>query len=294
MTIKSVVFTPLLHRLLLGFVLLAAPSALWAETLTLGSLSDTPSEEFAVFLPFAQYLASELKGQGIDNARVEVRRTHAEMAELMKAGEVDLFIDSSLSALKVQRLCGGDFLARRWKKGVSEYHSVVFVRAASPVQGLADLAGRSIAFEEPFSSSGYLLPAGEIHQAGLSLVPDEQKPPAGAVRFRFSNADENTLLWVLRGKTDAGAMAANRMTKLSAPVAGELRVVHSSRIIPYHVVVHRPGLADTLRIAIHERLLAMEHDQAGLRTLRVFEETTRFDDIPPEVLRNLRAVPLGF
>lgn len=278
----------------LGGVLSLAASTCSAATLTIGSLSDSPDAEISLFLPVVRYLAAGLGKEGFDDARVIVRKTHGEMADLMRHWKVDLFIDSSLSALKVQRLSGGEFVARRWKKDIAEYRSVVFVRHSSPVKRLADLAGRSIAFEEPFSSSGYLLPAGELQQQGLKMVPAEAGGSRQIVSYRFTQGEENTLLWVLRGRADAGAMADYVFKKLSAPVSSELRPIHYSKVVPYHVVVLRPGLSAAVRSAIHQRLVTMKDDPEGQRILHAFEKTTRFDDIPPESLRNLTSITLDF
>lgn len=278
----------------LGVVLLLATNPVSAARLTLGSLSETPDAEMTTFLPFVRHLAAGLGQEGIDDARVVVRRSHAEMAKLMKRGEVDLFIDSSLSALKVQRLSGGDFLARRWKKGIAEYRSVIFVLNTSPVQKVGDLVGRSMSFEEPYSTSGFLLPAGELKQHGLNLIETESGTSDKAVGYRFSNGEENTLLSVLSGRTDAGAMADYVFARLSTPVSGDLRVIHRSKVIPYHVVVGRPGLSPALRAAIQRRLWAMQDDPAGKSAMEAFEKTTRFDEISVESLHNLRSFKLDY
>lgn len=278
----------------LAGALLFNTNVVCAATLTIGSLSETPDAEISLFLPVARYLVAGLGQQGYDDARVVVRKTHAEMASLMRRGDVDLFIDSSLSALKVQRLSGGEFLARRWKKGIAEYRSVIFVRKASPVQNLDALAGWSIAFEEPYSTSGYLLPAGELRQHGLNLIPSEKGRVAGAVSYRFTYGEENTLLWVLGGRVEAGAMADYVFKKLSAPVSDELRVIHQSSAMPYHVVVSRPSLSSAARLAVHRRLLAMHQDPQGQKLLQAFEATTRFDDIPAVSLHNLSTFKLDY
>jgi phosphonate transport system substrate-binding protein len=285
---------PLISSWVLGGWLFFGANTASAATLTVGSLSETPEAEISLFLPVVRYLAAGLGKEGFDDARVVVRKTHAEMAHLMRHWKVDLFIDSSLSALKMQRLSGGNFIARRWKKGIAEYRSVVFVRTSSPVRRLADLAGRSIAFEEPYSTSGHLLPAGELRQQGLKLIPTEGGGKGQTVGYRFSLGEENTLLWVLNGRADAGAMADYVFEKLSAPVSSELRLIHKSIVIPYHIVISRPGLSAAVLSAIHRRLLAMHDDPEGQRILKAFENTTRFDDIPAESLRNLTSFSLDF
>lgn len=263
-----------------------------ARPLVIGSLSEKADAELSLFLPVAQYLAAGLGQFGIDSAEVRVCRTHAEMAALMSSAEVDLFIDSSMSAMAVQQLSGGGLLARRWKKGIAEYSSVIFTRADSRLHELADLGGESIAFEAPFSSSGFLLPAHEMHHAGLTLTPSDAPQLPHSVAYLFSKADENTLLWVLHGRTSAGAMAEYKYAQLSAPIAQELRVIFHTVTIPYHVVIHRPQLPEMIRAALHDRLLAMDKSGEGRLVLNNFEKTTRFDDIPEEIQLWLRTINL--
>ncbi len=274
---------------LLCLLLLSIPLAGWARSLVIGSLSNSPREEIAKFLPLVEYLAAGLGEQGIDGAKVQVSRTFDEMAGLMIQGKVDLFIDSSMSALIVQRLSHGDFLARRWKRGRKEYCSVIFVHADSPIAALADLAGHTIAFDDPFSSSGYLLPAAEIRHAGLPLVTGKQNQKADSVLYRFAKKDTTTLLQVLNGRADAGAMADYKFTTLSEPVPDELRVIFRSAPIPYHLVVYRPGLPNALRKALLQRLMAMDQEEEGKQVLKTFQNTTRFDPVPARVLQDLRS-----
>lgn len=138
------------------------------------------------------------------------------------------------------------------------------------------------------------MPAGEIQQLKLNLIPADKANSAATVGFRFTYGEENTLLWVLAGRTDAGAMADYVFNKLSVPVSAELRVIHQSKVMPYHVVVIRPGASNGLRSAIHRRLLTMDKDPEGRKVLQAFEKTTRFDDIPVESLHNLNTFKLDF
>ncbi len=91
---KSVVFSSVkpkqkrnnayVSRPLLILLLLLTSISLWARPLTVGSLSETPGGEIALFQPFSQYLAAGLIDFGIDDAQVIVRRENAEMAKLLR------------------------------------------------------------------------------------------------------------------------------------------------------------------------------------------------------------------
>ena len=63
-----------------------------------------------------------------------------------------------------------DLLLREWKQGVAEYHSVFFTRRDSGINGISDLPGHIMAFEDPGSTSAYLIPRFTLEQNGIALA----------------------------------------------------------------------------------------------------------------------------
>ena len=163
--------------------------------IVIGSISNEPGKEIRTYTPFADYLAEQLAGLGIARAEVIVAPDIPTMADLLNTDKVDLVFDSPFPVMALLRMSDADLLLRRWKKGVGEYHSVIFARADSRIRTLSDLRGKMIAFEEEFSTSSYLLPKASLLNEGLHLTkrPSASAPVAGDdVGFVFSNDDENT------------------------------------------------------------------------------------------------------
>ncbi|MCB4455643.1 phosphate/phosphite/phosphonate ABC transporter substrate-binding protein [Leisingera sp. McT4-56] len=258
-----------------------------ARSLVIGTISDESVKEARVFMPFAEYLAAQLQDEGITAGEVRIARNIAHMAELLRSGEVDVFVDSPLVSLAVRAKCGSRLVARRWKKGVAEYRSVVFVRRDSGIQSLEDLKGRVIAFEEAFSSSGYILPRHTIATQGVQLAAmsgPRAARPAEATGYVFSGDDENTIEWVLRGLVDAGAMSLNGLKKRAGDDIGSLDVLVQTENIPRHVVSLSPGTSDEFTAAVQAVLISMDQNDEGRWILENFERTTKFDAIPDQTL----------
>jgi phosphonate transport system substrate-binding protein len=258
----------------------AASVAPRAGTVVIGSVGDDAVEEAKKFQPFADALAQRLEGAGVQQGRVIVAPSMAEMTRLMSAGKVDLFIDSPYPALTVAQGAGAVPILQRWKDGVARYRSVVFVRADSAITTADALRGARIGFDDDFSTSGYFLPKAALIAAGLTLTPlptPSSPVPAGAVGYVFTEDDENTLFWVTEGRAEAGAMSENELRELAGDRFGDLRILATSPEVPRQVVIRAGGLAPDLAAAIETVLTAMHQDAAGAQVLANFEGTTRFD-----------------
>lgn len=100
------------------------------------------------------------------------------------------------------------------------------------------------------------------------------------IGYTFSGDDNNTMLWVMKGRVAAGVTDSRTFAKASAKKPGELRILARSADVPRHAVAHRAGLEPRVVAELERVLIGMEHDEAGREALRAFEETTRFDRFP--------------
>ena len=261
-----------------------------AGVITIGSIGEEPSEEIRTFLPIARYLAKQLKLEGIDQVNIVVAKGIRQMAGFVREGKVDLYIDSPFPSMAVSCLSESKLLLRRWKKGICEYHSVIFVRKDSGIEKPEDLKGTIIAFEEPFSSSSYFLPKMSLMQRGLKLVRKKNSSDvvgSEEIGYVFSNDDENTMVWVLRKKVPAGAM--NHQSYLSDAKGNldKLKILCRTFSIPRHIVTYGRGLSPDLVRRIKEILITMDQAEEGKKVLFDFEKTTKFDELPVQVISRL-------
>jgi len=267
-----------------------APVPAVARPLTVATIGENAADEIKKFWPFPRYLAKELQSAGIDEGKVVIAKDMAQMAAFLREGKVDLYIDSPFPAIAVSQLSGAKFLARRWKKGVGEYHSAIFTRKDSGINRLEDLKGKFIAFEEPYSSSGYFLPKMSLVQAGVKLANKKAATdPVGAdeVGYLFTADDTNTMWWVVKGKVAAGAMDNQSYTNEAKGDIDQLKILHKTMSIPRQIVSYRGDLAESLAGAIKQALLRMDQSADGKKILQEFERTTKFDDLSQQALAPL-------
>jgi len=214
---------------------------------------------------------------------VVVAASMDEMARLMREGNVDIYIDSPFPVVRVGELCGATPILRRWKNGQETYRGVVFARRGSGIASVEDLKGRVIAFDEEFSTAGYVLPISMLLQLGLTLTKADdasRKIPSDEVGYVFSSDDENTFLWVSRGKVAAGATSNVAFEQLTRDRPREFLIVAETGPVPRHVVCHRAGLSPALVAIFKDILVNMADSELGRMTLAEFQQTAKFDEFP--------------
>ncbi len=80
------------------------------------------------------------------------------------------------------------------RHGSATYQSQFIVKAGSAIKSLEDLNGKKVAFVEPASTSGYLLPLKTLNEKGIK--------PKEVV---FAGKHDNVVTMVYQGQVDAGA-----------------------------------------------------------------------------------------
>ena len=166
--------------------LLLLPITVDAEPLHIGSITNEYVAEIKKFKPLTEYLRTQLSSQNIGPITLVISNSMEDMADKIRSGEVDLFIDSPYPSLIISNQTKSKMVLRRWKKGVDQYHSVLFTRKESPIENIQGLKGKRIAFEEPFSTASYFLGKSELISNGLLPV---EAPKRGSGDNKAQTAD---------------------------------------------------------------------------------------------------------
>src|SRR5574341_395658 len=252
--------------------------------IVVGDISDDPANVIEGMQPLADYLAANLGDYGITSGNVVVASSFDDMTELLERGEVDLYFDSVYPATVISDATGAQPVLRRWKDGVEEYNSVIFVRSDSGIETVQDLQGKMIAFDEPVSTSGFVLPYVYLVEQGLTLVekdsPNEPVAP-DEIGYVFSEDDDTSIEWVNSGQV---AAAATDNVSYAEDIPEDLRenfvILAETEFLPRQVVIVRPGMNPELQAAIIDVLIHMHESEEGQAALEAFNDTARFDEFP--------------
>jgi phosphonate transport system substrate-binding protein len=112
-----------------------------------------------------------------------------EMSSMSPAAYAGAWLDSN----------GGvePILVTREADGSTSYIAVMYVRADSGITSLEQMRGKSMAWADPNSASGYLIPRAELRTAGIS-------PEQFFSRTGFAGGHEQAIVAVLGRQYDAG------------------------------------------------------------------------------------------
>lgn len=221
----------------------------------LGILSgENEKDRIARWDPFAAYLEKTL---GVD-VEIFTAGNYDGVVQALAAGQIEFaWLGPSAYAAAYTETDGGvvPLLVAQQNDDSIGYYSVVVTRCADGYKIVADLKGKTLAFADPDSTSGFTVPYYNLHKEGF--VPEEF---FGAVPF--SGSHESGVAGVANGQFDAAATfitndvsgIPQRMESKGMIEAGVICPIWKSPLIvasPFTARTNLPqGLIDEMKAAV--------------------------------------------
>jgi phosphonate transport system substrate-binding protein len=193
---------------------------------------------------------------------------------LLVLGSEQLRLDPLLSAIREDR---------------TEYRAVLFVDADGPFASVRELDGKRVAWVDPASASGYLVP--RLHLAAMGIDPARV---FGEELFVHSHAEVARA--VLDGRAHVGATYAHRPAS-GQPIkrAGfvdvvpgrEVRVLEWTHAIPSDVIAAHGLIPRAKQRTVANAIVALGESDDGRRALRAAFDAERFATATRDSLRPL-------
>ncbi len=169
------------------------------------------------------------------------------------------------------------------------YRSCLIVHNDSDMFSPEDMAGKTFAFNDPNSTSGYLVPS------AFFMTEMNVDPKKYFSKVTFSGSHEASILAVANKKVEIASTNLPDLTQLTREnkvPRGALRVIWVSKLIPNDPIVVRRDMPASLRSAITESLTTMK-----ARNPEAFKEIGAWlggfvpaDDAKYQVIRDLNDV----
>jgi phosphonate transport system substrate-binding protein len=220
--------------------LLSIANASTAATLTplefgVGLFQPDKEKNDATYQPLAEYLAKQLGRE----VRLRTVDTWEGLAKSLASGETDIALMGPWGYVLANHQAGAQAVATILYNGKPEYFAIMVTGPKSGINKIDDMKGKTFAFGDKGSTSGYLIPNHEFMVRGID--PDKF---FSKVIYTKHQAIETQ---VTRGELDAGAdYNRNRdaMIEQGLIKAADSRIIWTSAPLPNDAVALSKDLAN--------------------------------------------------
>jgi phosphonate transport system substrate-binding protein len=228
--------------------------------------SQKPTDLIAAGEEFARVLAGVL-GMPV---RVTVASDYASVIEALRNQTADLAFVHPAAYVLANREAKAKIVAQNLWHGKRTYTSRIFVKKDSGIKALEDLRGKTIAFVDPASASGYIYPMVMLIQRGLVKNRD---PKTFFREVVFSGAHDASMRALLNGHVDAiAAFDMAREQYLKEPTERErITFVAETPPIPEAGIAARSGLDGAVFARVREALYKIRAPEHGPMLKRLYE-----------------------
>jgi len=188
-------------------------------------------------------------------------QSNAAQIEAMRAGRLHLAgFNTGSNPLAVN--CAGfvPFTMMASRAGEYGYEMEIIVQADGPLRKIEDLKGRTVAFTDPNSNSGFKAPSALL-KAQYNLEANRDFKPA------FSGKHDNSVIGVANKDYDAAAIAnsvMNRMIIRKAVDGTKLRSIYKSQTFPTTGYGHAHNLKPELAAKVREAFATFNWEGTAL------------------------------
>jgi phosphonate ABC transporter permease subunit PhnE len=239
-----------------------------------------PAENAQSLQQSADALARALSARIQLPVRAYVTLDYTSLVEAMRSGQVHFAWLTPAPLILAEQLFDAQVLLTQVRRGSPSYYAAIVVRDDSNIRTVDDLRGRTMAWVDPQSTSGFVIPRFLLAERGL----DPQRMFRQQV---FAGGHDAAVLAVYNGQVDAAAVWAEPPTDgggawvrfLRNRPPPRLRPILYSPPVPSDAVgVHPRFLREhpTLVRSVRSALLAMGQSDEGRAVLRRLNSTDGF------------------
>jgi phosphonate transport system substrate-binding protein len=192
-----------------------------------------------------------------------LRPSYADVRRALEQGRVDVaFV---CTGTYIHAMPGGKIrllVQPEFENGL-QYRSLLIVPAGSSAEQLADLRGATMAFTDPESNTGCLVPS-------VTLARQGSDPASFFGRVVFTGSHDRSIQSVALGLVDAAAVDALIWESLKLEdrsLDARVRVIWASEVFGPPPIVVPEGLDKELENSLGKALLTLHEDEEGQRIL---------------------------
>ena len=237
--------------------------------LKLSSVPDENQKEMArIYKPLARYLTQKL-GMPVEFVPVV---DYADIVEGIVEKRLDIVRCGGLTSVQIKAKSEG---AQRlvMRKEDNQVRSIFITRLDTGIVTLDDLKGKTFTFGSVASTSAHLMPRYFLLKNGIDPDKDFRIEPS------YSGLHDTTVLWVERGKVDAGVLSVEAWEKLVKKGKVDKKTVvafWTSPVYVDYVWMIPEGLDKEIAQKIEQSFLELRYDKEEQKKLLILLGTNGF------------------
>jgi phosphonate transport system substrate-binding protein len=245
----------------------------WPEVIRMGLIpTESATEITARWQPLLDHINKNL---GV-KVKAYNASDYAAIIEAMRFKKIEAAYFGPKSYVSAHERAGAEAVAREQAKdGSTGYHGIIITKKGSGLKTVSDIRGMTWAFNDPQSTSGYLVPM------TFFLTELKTKPEDYFSKVMFSGSHEASMMAVKVGNVNAAS--TNDLDLQRAIESGHIKkddfnIIWTSKIIPGSPICVRGDLPESFKKAFKQAVLSF-NDSGALDKLQLkgFVDTTDAD-----------------
>lgn len=223
-----------------------------------------PSVDVKVIEDNSEHIKEYLEANTPYKFKISIPASFVAVVEALGTKRADVAAVNTFGYILANEKYGAEAKLTVIRHGSSTYKSQFLAKNGSGIDSLTDLAGKKVAFVDPASTSGYLLP--------LKLLKQKDIKPEDTV---FAMRHDSVVSMIYQGQVDAGAtfysppaegeiQDARRLVKTQYPdVEDKIKIVELTEPIPNDPIIFRKDLPEDIKNTIIETLVTYVKTEEG-------------------------------
>jgi phosphonate transport system substrate-binding protein len=221
----------------------------------------SPNESYKYYNDLIQYFSVKLNRP----MHIVQRKTYAEINTMLTQSKVDLaFICSGAYISAVEGNLPIELLTIPIIDGKAYYHAYIIVNSDSKMSTFSDLKGKSFAYTDPLSNTGYLY--------GLSMIKEiKQNPSNFFSKTLFTYAHDYSIQAVERKIADGATINSlifDYIKKKNPEKVSHIKIINISEPFGIPPVVVRKNLDDNLKENLRKLFINIHTDKRGSEIIK--------------------------
>lgn len=272
-------------KIFLGIILCGIVSACTIDKGELGSAKNpvklyfVPSVDAKVIETNAKVIQQWLEANTPYKYETAIPASFIAVVEAFGSKRADVAALNTFGYILANEKYGAEAKLTALRFGASTYQSQFIAKADGPIKTISDLAGKKVAFVDPASTSGFLLPKKTLNDKGIK--------PAQEV---FAMKHDAVVSMIYQGQVDGGAtfyspeadgqiQDARRLVKTQYPdVEKKIKIIELSEPVPNDPIVFRKDMPEEMKVKITEALVKFIKTPEGLAA---FKNIYSYTDLKP-------------